>query len=76
MAELFAHVDARPELTAWRQGSCLPYGDGIAFWAIGEIVKAHAGILESDAVDVASEKLDAVLPEGEEGAWFPPLTGR
>jgi hypothetical protein len=42
--ELFAHVDARPELIAWRQGSCLPYGDGITFWALGEIVKAHAGI--------------------------------
>jgi len=44
VAELFAHVDARPELIAWRQGSCLPYGEGITFWALGEIVKAHAGI--------------------------------
>ena len=36
----------------------------------GEILKAHAGILESDASDVAQTKLDAVLPEGDERAWF------
>ena len=39
----------RPGLVLWRQGRCLPYGDGIAFWALGEIVKAHAGIFESDS---------------------------
>ena len=27
----------------WRQGRCLPYGEGITFWALGEIVKAEAG---------------------------------
>ena len=48
VAELFRHVDERPDLVTWRQGRCLPYGDGITFWALGEIVKAHAGILESD----------------------------
>ena len=32
----------------WRQGRSLPYGDGVSFWALGEIVKAEAGILESD----------------------------
>ena len=48
VGELAASVDARPELVTWRQGRCLPYGDGITFWALGEIVKAQAGILESD----------------------------
>ena len=33
-------------------------------------MKAHAGILESDAPAVAVAKLDVVLPEGEERAWF------
>ena len=32
----------------WRQGRSLPYGDGVTFWALAEIVKAEAGILESD----------------------------
>jgi class 3 adenylate cyclase/tetratricopeptide (TPR) repeat protein len=48
VGELAAHLDALPDLVTWRQGRCLPYGDGITFWALGEIVKAEAGILESD----------------------------
>src|SRR4051812_10621285 len=41
VGELFRLVDAAPELMAWRQGRCLSYGDGIAYWALGEIVKAE-----------------------------------
>jgi len=70
VAELFAYTDGRPELVTWRQGRCLPYGEGITFWALGEILKAHTGILESDPPMVARDKLDAVLPEGEEREWF------
>ena len=70
VAELFGYIDERPELVTWRQGRCLPYGEGITFWALGEIVKAHAGILESDDPATATAKLDVVLPEGEERAWF------
>ena len=70
VAELFGYIDARRELVTWRQGRCLPYGEGITFWALGEIVKAHAGILESDDPATATAKLDIVLPEGEERAWF------
>ena len=70
VAELFAYIDARPELITWRQGRCLPYGEGITFWALGEILKAHAGILESDTSSVAQTKLDVVLPEGSERDWF------
>ncbi len=70
VAELFHYVDSRPELTTWRQGRCLPYGEGITFWALGEIVKAHAGILESDASELAGAKLGKVLPAGSEREWF------
>jgi class 3 adenylate cyclase/tetratricopeptide (TPR) repeat protein len=70
VAELLGFVDDRPELVTWRQGRCLPYGEGITFWALGEILKAHTGILESDAPAVASEKLEVVLPEGPEREWF------
>jgi class 3 adenylate cyclase len=69
--ELFAYVDAKPELTRWRQGRCLPYGEGITFWALGEIVKAEAGILESDSAQVAAAKLDAALsPQEPERQWL------
>jgi hypothetical protein len=41
--ELGRVVDEDDELITWRQGRCLPYGDGVSYWALGEIVKAHAG---------------------------------
>jgi class 3 adenylate cyclase/tetratricopeptide (TPR) repeat protein len=65
---LFQFVDARSEVVAWRQGRCLPYGDGITFWALGEIVKAQAEILESDPPRVTKAKLDRTL----EGLSFEP----
>lgn len=70
VAELAAYIDTKPELITWRQGRCLPYGEGITFWALGEILKAHAGMLESDPPSVAQTKLDTVLPEGDERPWF------
>ena len=68
VAELFAYLGTKPELTRWRQGRCLPYGEGITFWALGEIVKAEAGILESDSAEVAAAKLDAAGLPGGAGA--------
>jgi class 3 adenylate cyclase len=71
VAELRSLVDARPELVSWRQGRCLPYGDGITFWALVEIVKAQAGILESDTPEIAGSKIDAVVGDDEPDApWL------
>ena len=61
VAELFQLVEADPELIAWRQGRSLPYGEQVSFWALGEIVKAHAGILESDDAEAAEAKLASLL---------------
>jgi class 3 adenylate cyclase len=71
VAELFGYIDPKPELIRWRQGRCLPYGEGITFWALGEIVKAEAGILESDSAELAAAKLEAALfPEDPERQWL------
>ena len=59
MAELFQIIDADEEIISWRQGRSLPYGERVSFWALGEIVKAHAGILESDDTATAEQKLGA-----------------
>ena len=59
--ELSRIVDADPELITWRQGRCLAYGDGVAFWALAEVVKAQAGILERDTEAEAAEKLRAAV---------------
>jgi class 3 adenylate cyclase len=71
--ELKEVVEAEPELITWRQGRCLPYGDGVAMWALGEIVKAQAGILETDPAELAQAKLDQgvadLIAEDGEAAW-------
>jgi class 3 adenylate cyclase/tetratricopeptide (TPR) repeat protein len=59
--EFARFIDDRQELVSWRQGRCLPYGDGITFWALGEIVKAQAGILDSDLSTQVTAKLDGAL---------------
>jgi class 3 adenylate cyclase/tetratricopeptide (TPR) repeat protein len=70
-AELLRHSDDQPDLVRWRQGRCLPYGDGIAFWALGEIVKAECGILESDTPLEVADKLEHKIPESDpERAWL------
>jgi class 3 adenylate cyclase/tetratricopeptide (TPR) repeat protein len=69
--ELFGYIEDRPGLVRWRQGRSLPYGEGIAFWALGEIVKAECGILESDPPEEAEAKLAAALPADDPDlAWL------
>jgi class 3 adenylate cyclase/tetratricopeptide (TPR) repeat protein len=59
--EFWQWADDQPEIVWWRQGRNLPYGEGITFWALGEIVKGQAGIRESDSREVAEEKLATAL---------------
>jgi class 3 adenylate cyclase/tetratricopeptide (TPR) repeat protein len=69
--ELFGYIEDRPGLVRWRQGRSLPYGEGIAFWALGEIVKAECGILESDSPEEVEAKLVATLPADDPDlAWL------
>ena len=73
VAEFRALVE-RSSGVVWRQGRCLPYGEGITFWALGEIVKAQAGVLESDSPAELRGKLAvsvaASIAEPSEREWF------
>jgi hypothetical protein len=40
-----------------RTGRCLSYGTGTAYWALGEALREHLGLLESDTPEVALERL-------------------
>jgi tetratricopeptide (TPR) repeat protein len=66
-------IDDRPDLVWWRQGRCLPYGEGVTFWAIGEVIKAQAGVLESEPVETVIEKLHStvstLIEDPEEASW-------
>ena len=70
VAELFAYIEALPELITRHQGRCLPYGENVAFWALAEIVRAQAGVLESDDQRLAAEKLEQVIPADADHAWL------
>ena len=70
LQEFSARLDERPVLITWRQGRCLPFGEAVTFAPLAEIVKAHAGILESDGSAAVAIKLEAVLPEGRDCAWL------
>ena len=42
-------------------GRCLPYGEGITYWPLAEVAKAHAGILDNDPAETALAKLRAAI---------------
>jgi len=72
--ELFQRVDQEPEITLWRQGRSLPYGEGVSFWALGEMVKAQAGVLETDDADRTEAKLHeavaGVVSDPADAQWL------
>jgi class 3 adenylate cyclase len=73
--ELFRAVEEDPTgFVQWRQGRSLPYGDGVTFWALSEMVKAQAGMLESDSADETRRKLGAavrgVVSDATEAQWI------
>ena len=72
--ELMQTVEAEPELIRWRQGRSLPYGEGVTFWALAEMVKAEAAILETDSPEHVGDKLhaavEAVVSDQREAEWI------
>jgi class 3 adenylate cyclase len=71
--ELWQAAEADAEPVRWRLGRSLPYGDGVSFWALAEMVKAQAGILESDTSAEAEAKLARmtaeVIPGASDAGW-------
>jgi class 3 adenylate cyclase len=73
--ELYDRVERETDLTSWRHGRCLPYGEGVTFWALGEMVKAEAGILEDDEEAETERKLRAVVDDPWVESHLRPLVG-
>jgi class 3 adenylate cyclase/tetratricopeptide (TPR) repeat protein len=61
--ELSQMIENEAELTNWRQGRSLPYGEGVSFWALSEMVKAQAGVLETDSPEETTAKLTRSVRE-------------
>src|SRR5579884_1707132 len=72
VSAFFSRLEGQPELVWWRQGRALPYGDGVSFWALAEMIKAQAGIDENDDAETAAAKLrESVerIVDPDEQAW-------
>jgi class 3 adenylate cyclase len=54
-------------------GRCLSYGEGITYWALGEIVREAAGIGTEEAASVARARIEALLVGMEDVEAVPAL---
>jgi len=74
LTELIRAIERGERLITWRQGRSLPYGEGVSFWAVGEMVKAQAGILDTDEPAAATRKLAeavaSLVPDSAEAVWL------
>jgi class 3 adenylate cyclase/tetratricopeptide (TPR) repeat protein len=70
VAEFGHWLDETQGHVTWREGRCLPYGDGVSLWALAEIVKAHLGVLDTDSEAVAAGKLERALPSSVDAEWI------
>ncbi len=74
--EFEKYVDGLAADIWWHRGRCLSYGDGVAYWALAEMVRARAGIVEDEAEVSAAPKVRALvethIPDAEERAWIEP----
>jgi len=79
--ELEKYLDglAGPQLYYWHQGRTPAYGEGIAFWALGEMVRRRARIAEGEDESSTREKLrmtlDDFVPDAQERRWLEPALG-
>jgi class 3 adenylate cyclase/tetratricopeptide (TPR) repeat protein len=73
------YLDGLADTVLWHSGRCLAYGDGVAYWALAEMVRQRLGIAEDEPLDAAALKLDEGLerwvPDSDERAYLAPRLG-
>ncbi|MGZ4127026.1 MAG: adenylate/guanylate cyclase domain-containing protein [Actinomycetota bacterium] len=74
--EFEKYIDGLLDTINWHRGRCLAYGEGVTYWALAEMVRMRARIVEEEEAASAIEKLRAVvastLPDPEERRWVEP----
>jgi class 3 adenylate cyclase len=72
--EFLKYVDGLVETVWWHDGRSPAYGDGISFWALGEMVRVRCRLLETDDESTTRTKLAATLaeyvPDADERRWI------
>jgi class 3 adenylate cyclase len=74
--EFEKYTDGLVEDTYWHIGRSPSYGEGITFWALGEMVRKRAGLAETDDAATTRERIAATLveyvPDETERRWIEP----
>jgi class 3 adenylate cyclase/tetratricopeptide (TPR) repeat protein len=74
--EFEKYLDGLADTVFWHRGRCLSYGDGVAYWALAEMVRMRAGIAEEESPESALDKLRGSIEENvsdpDEQAWLEP----
>jgi class 3 adenylate cyclase/tetratricopeptide (TPR) repeat protein len=61
--EFEKYIDGLAADTWWHRGRCLSYGEGVAYWALAEMVRMRCGIAEDEEPSSALGKLRTTLGE-------------
>jgi len=61
--EFYKYFDGIVEQVYWHRGRCLAYGEGVAYWALADMVRMRCRIVEDEQPESAREKLHATLAE-------------
>ena len=56
-SEFLQTIESGAEAPLIVAGRCLPYGDGVTYWPLAEILKGLAGALDTDPPDLVVEKI-------------------
>jgi len=74
--EFLKYIDGVLEPVWWHSGRSPAYGEGITFWALGEMIRTRAGLAETDDEAATRTAITAMLtehvPEEEERNWIEP----
>jgi class 3 adenylate cyclase/tetratricopeptide (TPR) repeat protein len=74
--EFYKYMDGLRELFRWHRGRCLAYGDGVTYWALAEMIRGRAEILEGEEASAAQAKLHSAVEryvsDPEERRWVEP----
>jgi class 3 adenylate cyclase/tetratricopeptide (TPR) repeat protein len=75
--EFEKYVDGLTGRVRWHRGRCLSYGEGVAFWALAEMVRGRLQLAEGDSIDAdaLSARLAEWLPDEAERSWVTPRVG-
>jgi class 3 adenylate cyclase/tetratricopeptide (TPR) repeat protein len=71
--EFEKYVDGIVERLYWHRGRSPSYGEGLAFWALGEMVRRRAGLAENDDEATTRERVHQVVSEfagDDEAEWI------